>query len=113
MTDPTSPQDLTPRLPPKLGRTPNPWIAVPVVVATTLGWLIGGAVARASCANPLAGECTSSELAFSIVGAIVGLIGTLVVAVLAVRSIAEWRALQPDRENHDRLEPEADEETPT
>ena len=70
-------------------------------------------MARASCANPLAGECSGSELAFSIVGAIVGFVGTLVIAVLAVRSIAEWRALQPDGETPARLEPEADEETPT
>ena len=78
-------------------RTPNPWIAVPVVVATVLGWLIGGAVARVGCTD----GCVTSELLFSFVGAAVGFAGTLVVAVLAMRSLAEWHALNRDDQPND------------
>ena len=72
----------------ELGRYPNPWIGIPVAVATVLGWLIGGAVARVGCDE----SCGGTQLAFSIIGAMVGFVGTLVVAVLVVRSVAEWRA---------------------
>lgn len=73
-----------------LPRLPNPWIGIPVLAATVLGWFIGGAVGRVGCS----GSCGPTELAFSLLGAAVGFAGTLVVAVLVVRSLAEWRALQ-------------------
>ncbi|MBT8200786.1 MAG: hypothetical protein KJO36_09730 [Acidimicrobiia bacterium] len=75
-------------------RIPNPWIGIPVVIATVLGWLIGGAVGRVGCE----GSCAGTELVLSALGAIVGFVGTLVIVVLAVRSLAEWQALKRDAE---------------
>lgn len=75
-------------------RIPNPWIGIPVLVATVLGWLIGGAVGRVGCDN----SCAGAELLLSALGAIVGFAGTLVIVVLAVRSLAEWQALKRDTE---------------
>ncbi len=64
------------------------------MLATVLGWLIGGAVGRVGCES----SCVGTELALSVIGALVGFVGTLVVVVLAVRSLAEWQALKRDGE---------------
>jgi hypothetical protein len=69
-------------------RRPNPWIAVPTVLAAAAGGFIGFFVTNASCSP------ASCPAAASLVGLGVGLAsaaGVGVVAVLALRSIAEWR----------------------
>lgn len=74
---------------PNTGRLPNPWIAVPVVVAAAIGWFVGSRVAGLSCS----GSCTGQQILWGLFGAAVGFVGVLIVAVLAVRSLAEWAAL--------------------
>jgi len=76
--------------PPTTRRFPSPWVAVPVLLATGVGWFVGSRVARLSC-EPA--DCTGSEVVWGLIGAIVGFVGMLVVAVLVVRSLAEWAAL--------------------
>ena len=71
-------------------RLPNPWVAIPVLVSTAVGWFVGSRVAGISCG---ADGCVGQEIVWGAVGALVGFVGTLVVAVLAVRSLAEWAAL--------------------
>lgn len=75
-------------------RLPNPWIAVPVLLSAVAGGIVGFVVTDASCAP---GSCGAAA---AVVAALVALgvgAGVGVVAVLAVRSIAEWRE-QADRE---------------
>jgi cytochrome c-type biogenesis protein CcmH/NrfF len=76
--------------PPPPRTFPNPWVAIPVVVATGVGWFVGSSVARVSCRPE---SCTGSEILWGVAGALLGFAGVLVVAVLAVRSLAEWTAL--------------------
>lgn len=73
---------------------PNPWIAVPVVVSTVAGWIIGYFVIQASCAP---NACTAGAVSIGLLAAAGAGGGVAVVAILAVRSIAEWRE-QADRE---------------
>jgi len=76
--------------PPSTRRLPNPWVAIPVLVAAGVGWFVGSSVARVSCRPD---SCTGDEILWGSVGALIGFVGVLVVAVLAVRSLAEWSAL--------------------
>ena len=76
---------------PPTGRLPNPWVAVPVLLATGVGWFIGRSVARLSCTS---GDCGTDELIWGLGGAVVGFVGVLVMAILVVRSIGEWAALR-------------------
>lgn len=72
---------------------PNPWVAVPVLIAAAVGWFVGSGVARVSC-HPVA--CTGDEILWGTVGALVGFVGVLIVSVLVVRSLAEWAALSAE-----------------
>lgn len=72
-------------------RRPNPWVAVPVVVATIAGAVIGFQVTRVSCAPA---SCLPSATVTGLVSAAAAFFGVGVVVVLAVRSIAEWREQQ-------------------
>ncbi len=72
---------------------PNPWVAVPVLIAAAVGWFVGSSVARVSC-RP--GTCTGDEILWGTVGALVGFVGVLIVSVLVVRSLAEWAALSAE-----------------
>ncbi len=74
-------------------RYPNPWVAVPVLVATAIGWFIGARVARVTCT---ADSCTSDEVVWGAVGAGVGFVGVLIVSILVVRSLAEWAELSEE-----------------
>lgn len=69
-------------------RAPNPWIALPVLVGTLAGGVIGALVMRESCAP---GDCLFATIGVGILSALVGFFGVGVLAVLAVRSLAEWR----------------------
>ena len=69
-------------------RLPNPWVAVPALLAGIAGGIVGFIVTDASCAP---GNC---RVVASITAAIVGLgiaVGVGVVAVLALKSIDEHR----------------------
>lgn len=70
---------------------PNPWIAIPVLVATVGGAVIGFQVTRVSCAP---GSCVTAAVGIGIVAAAFALFGVGTVMVLAVRSIGEWREQQ-------------------
>ncbi len=75
-------------------RFPSPWVSIPVVLATAIGWFIGSRVARVTCQES---SCTADQLIWGLVGAVVGFVGVLVVSVLAVRSLAEWAELTEEQ----------------
>ena len=79
--------------PPETRRLPNPWVAVPVLIAAAVGWFVGSSVARVTCRPD---SCTGDEIVWGTVGALVGFVGVLIVSVLVVRSLAEWAALSAD-----------------
>ena len=87
-------------------RLPNPWVALPVLLATGIGWFVGSSVARVSCGPA---GCTGDQILWGTVGAIVGFVGVLVLSVLVVRSLAEWSALSED----DRRRRSEESEPPT
>ncbi len=99
MTDAPPPENPTRRL-------PNPWVAVPVLIAAAVGWFVGSRVASLSCGT---GGCLGQEILWGAVGALIGFFGVLVVAVLAVRSLAEWAALSEE----DRARRQTRDEPPT
>lgn len=65
---------------------PNPWVAVPVLVAAVAAFLIGRRVAAVGCDS----GCLGLELTVGIISAVIAAAGVLVVVVLALRSLAEW-----------------------
>ena len=85
----------TPQTPTR--RIPNPWVAIPVLISTAIGWFVGSRVASISCGTE---GCLGQEILWGTLGALVGFVGTLVVAVLAVRSLAEWAALSEAEREH-------------
>lgn len=80
-------------------RAPNPWVLVPSLMAGLIGGALGWVVADVSC-RP--GRCPGWSVAMSVLGFLVGLGGMVVVVVLALRSLAEWR----DHEGRPRQRPE-------
>jgi hypothetical protein len=69
-------------------RFPNPWVAVPVLVAGIAGGVVGYLVTDASCAP---GSCAlAAGITAVLAGAIIAA-GVGVVAVLALRSFDEHR----------------------
>ncbi|MDH3538781.1 MAG: hypothetical protein OEP52_02200 [Acidimicrobiia bacterium] len=83
---------------------PNPWVAIPVLVAAGVGWFVGSSVARVSCRPE---SCISDEIVWGTVGALVGFVGVLILSVLVVRSLAEWAALSASekRKRQDKTGP--------
>jgi hypothetical protein len=69
-------------------RRPNPWVVVPVLLATVGGGVVGGLVTQLSCAP---GSCVGAAVAVGLISAVLFGAGVAVVVVLALRSIAEWR----------------------
>ena len=67
---------------------PNPWVALPVLVATIAGGAVGWLVTDASCAPDSCGFLAGSVAVIAAVGTGIG-VG--VVVVLALKSLAEWR----------------------
>ena len=86
----------------------NPWIAIPVTIATIGGGVVGALIMELSCAP---GSCVPASIGVGVVSAALAFFGVGVVVVLAARSMAEWRhntasgAPQPA--------PEGDPEPPT
>ena len=81
-----------------MSRYPNPWFAIPVLVAATAGAFIGRNFARISCVPadadaPITG-CLGREIAFGITTGLLAFFGTAVVTVLVIRSLSEWREFQ-------------------
>ncbi len=82
-------------------RYPSPWVAVPVLVASGIGWFIGARVARVTCQSA---SCTSDEIVWGLAGAAVGFVGVLIVSILVVRSLAEWAELTEEQRRPTRSE---------
>jgi hypothetical protein len=66
-------------------------VAVPVLLGTIGGGIVGGLITQLSCAP---GSCVGAAVAVGLVSALLFGIGVAVVVVLALRSIAEWRSTE-------------------
>ena len=80
-------------------RRPNPWIAVPSLVAGiisgALGWIVTSVSCTADIQPGVPGDpCPVWAGSFAVLGFIAGTIGMAVVVVLAFRSLAEYRDAQ-------------------
>ena len=69
-------------------RTPNPRVALPILLAAAGGAAVGYFVTAASCAP---GSCLPAAVGMAVVVGLVAAIGVGTVVILAVRSFAEWR----------------------
>jgi hypothetical protein len=58
-----------------------------VILGGLLGALLGYGITDIGCT----GDCGTSTAVGAVVGAVIGAVGTGVVAVLALRAMAEWR----------------------
>ena len=67
----------------------NPWVLFPVLAATVAGGVVGALVTQVSCAP---GSCLGAAIGVGVLSAAAAFAGVGVVMVLAVRSVAEWRA---------------------
>lgn len=67
-------------------------VVAAVVTCTVLGYLIASAVGKVACSNT--GCSARTPVMWGLLGALVGLLGTAVVAVLLARSYGEWRMLR-------------------
>lgn len=81
-------------------RRPNPWIAIPALVAAMFGGGLGWVVNDVACRSDLGAACVGRSLFWGVVGFVLGLVGMAVIVVLVARSIAEWREYQ-ERESED------------
>lgn len=79
-------------------RRPNPWIAVPSLVAGAvaawLGWTITAVSCRYRAADGTVVTCPVSSTVVAVVAFLVVTIGLAAVLVLVYRSLAEWRDQQ-------------------
>jgi hypothetical protein len=69
-------------------RWPNPWVSVPVLTGFLIGGVIGWSVTTVSCGSD---GCPTAAAFVAIGAALVTAAGVLVVAVLVIRSLAEWQ----------------------
>ncbi len=69
-------------------RSLNPWVAIPVLIATIGGGVVGALIMELSCAP---GSCVAASVGVGILSAAMAFFGVGVVVVLAARSMAEWR----------------------
>ncbi len=69
-------------------RASNPWVLAAITVALVAGGFIGWIVTTISCSP---NSCLPNAIAIALLSGIVTAIGVGVVAVLAVRSLGEWR----------------------
>ncbi len=82
-TDPESPEYSPTALPPKVARI---LAFVAILVGGLCGGLIGYGFTDLSCAS----DCTALAGGAGLLGAVIGAVGVGVVAVLALRAMAEW-----------------------
>ena len=78
-----------------MSRRPNPWIAIPSLVAgaisAALGWIVTSVSCTADVAPGVPGSpCPGWAATFAVLGFAGGTIGMAVVTVLAFRSLAEY-----------------------
>jgi hypothetical protein len=66
----------------------NPWVVIPVALATVAGGVVGALVTQVSCAPE---SCVPASIGIGLASAAAAFFGVGVVVVLAVRSMAEWR----------------------
>jgi hypothetical protein len=75
-------------------RFPNPWIAIPSLVAGFLGALLGWLITDISCqvdTSALAKGCPGQATLVAVLAFVLTTVGMAVVMSLVSRSIAEWR----------------------
>lgn len=61
-----------------------------VIIAGTAGGLIGWSVVDLQCT----GDCAATAALIGIGGAVIAAVGVAVVAVLTLRAMAEWKAIE-------------------
>ena len=66
-------------------------------VAILVGGLCGGLIAYGFTDLTCARSCTNLAGAVGLLGAVIGAAGVGVVAILALRAMAEWKAPSPDQ----------------
>ena len=92
---PDSPDDAPPTAaPPTIARL---FAVVAIVVAGLCGGLIGYAVMDLQCTE----ECTTLAGLIGLGGALVGAGGVAIVAVLTLRAMGEWQAIEAQRAAHE------------
>lgn len=69
-------------------RLPNPWVALPSLLAGLIAGWLGYVVTDVSCRPD---GCTGWAIGIAVIGFLVGTVGMAVVVVLIYRSLAEWR----------------------
>lgn len=69
-------------------RVPNPWVAVPVLLGGLIGGVIGWSVMAISCRPD---GCLALTVLVTLGTSLLTMVGVLVVAVLAIRSLGEWQ----------------------
>lgn len=70
-----------------------------ILIAGVAGGLIGWSVTDLQCT----GDCAATSAAVGVFGAVVCAVGVAVVAVLTLRAMAEWRAIEArDRARRER-----------
>lgn len=67
-------------------RRPNPWIAIPALVAGLLAGALGWVVTDVSCET----SCVGWATLVSVVSSLVVTIGVVLILALVYRSLAEW-----------------------
>lgn len=69
-------------------KMPNPWVALPAVLAGAIAGGLGYVVTDVSC-RP--GGCPGWAAGVAVAAFLIGALGMAVVIVLVYRSLAEWR----------------------
>jgi len=78
-----------------------------IVFAGVCGGLIGWAVTDLQCS----GDCGANQGLGALAGALIGAVGVAIVAVLALRAMAEWSAIE--RQRRQGVAPDALDARPT
>ena len=73
-------------------RYPNPWVAIPSLVAGALAGWVGYVVTDVSCrVDQVEGSCTGWAIGIAVAAFLIATIGMAIVIVLVYRSLAEAR----------------------
>lgn len=73
-------------------RYPNPWVAIPSLIAGILAGWVGYVVTDVSCrVDQVEGSCTGWAVVVAAAAFLIALVGMAVVIVLVYRSLAEAR----------------------